>query len=258
MIHLAATTAHLKRLARGRKPALTGTAAGWAAKPLPPLPERRYGCLVTLRVFGLTGGIGTGKSSVATRFRERCAPVVDADALAREAVAPTSEGFDRVVARFGRTVVTERGELDRKALAALVFNDDTARRELNAIVHPRVRELAQERFSELDRQGEPLACYEVPLLVEVGLAEILRPLVVVTAPESVQVARTMARDRASEAAVRSRIEAQLPLSEKVKLADFVIDNAGSPERTKQRADEVLDAICAQFRIDTARYPKPPI
>jgi dephospho-CoA kinase len=211
---------------------------------------------VTLHVFGLTGGIGTGKSTVARRFRERGLPVVDADELAREAVHPGSEGLRKIVERFGSRVLGAQGELDRKAVAELVFGDEIARHDLNAIVHPRVRELAQQRFAELARQGEALACYEVPLLVEVGLADVLRPLVVVTAPEAAQIARTMARDAADEVAVQRRIRAQLPVAEKAKLADFVIDNSGSREQTGQRADDVLDAICGRLQLDPSRYPRP--
>src|SRR5512141_1746472 len=119
---------------------------------------------VTIRVFGLTGGIGSGKSTVATRFRERGLPVIDADQLAREVVAKGTPGLAEIVARFGSSVLDAQGELDRKQLAEVVFRDEDARRALNAITHPRVRDLALARVQALDAAGEPLACYEVPLL----------------------------------------------------------------------------------------------
>ncbi|HEY6557389.1 MAG TPA: dephospho-CoA kinase [Polyangiaceae bacterium] len=206
-------------------------------------------------VFGLTGGIGSGKSAVGRRFRERKLPVIDADQLAREAVAPGSAGLEQIRAEFGPGVIDARGELDRAALARIVFNDDAARRKLNAITHPRVRELTALRVSELAGTGEPLVCYEVPLLVESGMAEALRPIVVVSAPEALQVERVMARDGASEKDARARIAAQMPLSEKVKVADYVIDNTGSLAALEQAADTVLDQICARLGVDPARYPR---
>jgi dephospho-CoA kinase len=207
-------------------------------------------------VFGLTGGIGSGKSRVGKRFRERKLPVIDADVLAREAVAPGSAGLEEIRAEFGPGVIDAQGELDRAALARIVFNDDAARRKLNAITHPRVRELTALRVSELAGTGEPLVCYEVPLLVESGMAEALRPIVVVSAPEALQVERVMARDGASESDARARIAAQMPLSEKVKVADYVIDNTGSLAALEQAADSVLDQICARVGADAARYPRP--
>ncbi len=210
--------------------------------------------LPVLRLFGLTGGIGSGKSTVSARFRERGLPVVDADDLARRAVEPGSEGLAQIVREFGAGVLDASGALDRKRLAEMVFADERLRGKLNAIVHPRVGMLAAERSRELEEAGEPLACYEVPLLVESRLTEALRPVVVVAAPEDVQVARTMARDGATEAEARARVRAQLPLEEKLKVADHVIDNSGDREALKRRADEVLLAICTELGVDPGRYP----
>lgn len=210
---------------------------------------------MAIHVFGLTGGIGSGKSTVAARFRARGLPVIDADELAREVVAPGSEGLADIVEAFGDGVLDASGALDRKKLAAIVFDDDAARRRLNAITHPRVRDLSQQRIAELDRAGEPLACYEVPLLVESGLADLLRPLVVVSVPEQVQVERTVARDGATEAEARARIRAQLPLGEKTRVADYVIDNSGDRAETLRRADAVLDAICRELGVDPGRYTR---
>jgi dephospho-CoA kinase len=209
---------------------------------------------MTLRVFGLTGGIGSGKSTVAARFRARGLPVIDADELAREVVLPGRPALAEIEREFGAEVLEPSGVLDRKQLAAVVFGDERARQKLNAITHPRVRELALARFAELDASGEPLGCYEVPLLVESGLVEALRPLVVVAVPEAMQVARAAARDQSTEAEVLARIRAQMPLAEKTAIADYVIDNSGSRAETAARADAVLDAICRANGVDPARYP----
>lgn len=197
---------------------------------------------MTLRLFGLTGGLASGKSTVAALLRARGLPVIDADQLAREVVAPGSEGLEAVVAAFGRGVLCADGSLDRAAMAEIVFGDATKRRTLNGILHPRIGALTAERAAELEARGEPLACYEAALLVENGLADAFRPLVVVAAPEAIQIARAMARDGATEEQVRARLRAQMPLSAKVAAADHVIDNAGSLEQTERQVDEVLRAI----------------
>ncbi|MBS2015814.1 MAG: dephospho-CoA kinase [Deltaproteobacteria bacterium] len=207
-----------------------------------------------MHLFGLTGGIASGKSAVGRRLRARGVPVIDADILAREAVAPGSAGLDAVVKRFGPGVLDPGGALDRKRLAAEVFGDEEKRRALNAIVHPVVTMLTMQRAAELGAAGEPLACYEAALIVENGVADAFRPLVVVSAPEEVQVARACARDAAAEDEVRARIRAQMPLAEKVRAADFVIDNTGSLADLNRRTDEILAAICARAGVDEARYP----
>jgi dephospho-CoA kinase len=206
-----------------------------------------------MRLFGLTGGIGSGKSTVARRFRERGLPVIDADELSREAVAIGSDGLRRIVERFGSAVVAESGELDRKRLAAVVFEDDGARRDLNAIVHPIVGALAAERTRTLEEAGEPLACYEVPLLYENRLESVFSPVVVVFVSPDVQVARTVARDASTEDEARARVRAQMSLADKAKNADYVIDNSGTIDETLKRSDEVLDEICRSLGVDPMRY-----
>lgn len=208
---------------------------------------------MSLRVFGLTGGIGSGKSSVARHFRARGLPVVDADALAREVVQPGSAGLAEIVAAFGPEILGAEGELDRAALARRVFADPSERAALERITHPRVRALARTRFAELEARGEPLACYEVPLLFEVGLGATYRPVVVVNSGASQQLERAMRRDAQPRAAIEARIAAQMPLSEKAGRADYVVDNSGSPEATQVDADRVLAAICAEVGVDPARY-----
>lgn len=209
-----------------------------------------------MHLFGLTGGIASGKSAVGKRLRARGVPVIDADLLSREAIAPGSDGLAEVVRAFGEGVLGADGALDRKKLAAVVFGDDDKRRALNAIVHPIVTMLTMKRAGELGEAGEPLACYEAALIVENGVADAFRPLVVVSAPEDVQVARACARDAAEEGEVRARIRAQMPLADKVKAADFVIENTGTLADLHGRTDEVLGAICSRLGVDEARYPAP--
>ncbi|MGK3983302.1 dephospho-CoA kinase [Sorangium sp. So ce136] len=204
-----------------------------------------------LVLFGLTGGLGSGKSTVAARFRAQGLPVIDADALAREVVAKGTEGLDEVVRAFGPEVLLPDGSLDRARVAAVVFADPGKRRQLNAIVHPRITALTLDRAAALEAHGEPLACYEAALLVENRVVDAFRPLVVVAVPEAVQVARAMARDGATEDEVRARLAAQLPLSSKVAVADYVIENSGDRAATERQADEVLASIRARFAPSVA-------
>jgi dephospho-CoA kinase len=208
-----------------------------------------------VHLFGLTGGIASGKSAVGAHLRARGVPVIDADKLARDAVAPGTEGLAEIVKRFGTDVVTPDGSLDRKKLGSLVFADDDKRRALNAIVHPRVSTLTFQAASQLRDEGEALACYEAALIVENGVADAFRPLVVVSAPEDVQVARATVRDGSTAEDARARIRAQMPLAEKVKVADYVIDNTGTLEDLHRRTDEVLAAICAKLGVDPDRYDR---
>jgi dephospho-CoA kinase len=197
-----------------------------------------------LKVFGLTGGIASGKSSVAALLRERGVPVVDADELAREAVAPGSDGLAQVLATFGGDLLAADGSLDRKRLGALVFTDESARKRLNALTHPIVRRLSQERFVELERQGVSLAAYDVPLLFEVGLDAALRPVVLVAASERTQLERIAARDGLSEPEARARIAAQLPLAEKRRRADYVLENDGSRAELSAQVEALLAKLRA--------------
>ncbi|MBX3181851.1 MAG: dephospho-CoA kinase [Polyangiaceae bacterium] len=207
-------------------------------------------------VFGLTGGIGTGKSTVARHFAARGVPLVDADQLAREVVTKGTPGLLAIASEFGDWVLTAEGELDREAVAAHVFAHPEARARLNQLTHPLVRALSVQRVQEFASLGHPLVCYDVPLLFESKLADVLRPIVVVSAPLEVQLSRAMARDGASREAVLARIESQLPLADKVSQADFVIDNSGELTETLARADQVLAALCERLGVDPGRYPTP--
>ena len=188
-------------------------------------------------LVGLTGGIGSGKSTAARLLRERGAVVFDADVLAREAVAPGTEGHRAVVDRFGADVLAPGGELDREALASMVFADPAARRDLEAIVHPEVRRLFAEGSEEY-RDTDRVVVLSAPLLVETGMHSAFNVLVVVAVPVPVQVERLM-RDRGmSEDAIGARIDAQATLEDKAAVADILLDNEGSLEELERQVDRI--------------------
>jgi dephospho-CoA kinase len=206
-------------------------------------------------LFGLTGGFASGKSSVAARWRRRGLAVIDADDVAREVLAGGSPGLAEVSDAFGAEVLKPDGALDRKRLASLVFENEEARRKLESITHPRIVATTLQRASELEAQSEQLACYEATLLVERGFADLFRPLVVVASDEQDQIARGRARDGMSEQQARARIRAQLPLREKLAVADYVVRNDGDLAALLANADNVLDEICKKAGVDPKRYPR---
>lgn len=191
-----------------------------------------------MRVWGLTGNIGSGKSTVARLLAAKGVPVVDADQIAREVVAPGTEGLREIAARWP-TVVSAGGLLDRKALAARVFADPGERAALNQITHPRIASEVASRMAALAASGKPVAVYEAALIVENRMHQGLDGLVVVTAPEAVQLERLRRRDGMTEAEARARIAAQLPAAEKVRHATFVVDNAGSEADLPGQIDRLL-------------------
>jgi dephospho-CoA kinase len=218
------------------------------------VPSRRLRYIAGMRVFGLTGGIASGKSTVAARLARRGVPVLDADAFAREVVVKGSAGLAEVVAAFGEGVLLSDGALDRKALAAIVFADEAKRRRLQAITHPRIAALTAARTVELAARGEPLACYEAALLVENGLADAFRPLVAVVAPEDVRVARSIQRDGTTAEAARARIAAQVSLGEIRGAADLLITNDGDLTSLERATDDVLARVCERLGVPLERYP----
>ncbi len=201
--------------------------------------------MMAIRVFGLTGGVASGKSTVAALVRTAGIEVIDADALARQVVAVGSEGLVELVQVFGADVLASDGSLDRKRVAQIVFSDPAARRALNAIVHPRIRQITAEQVAALEQAGEPLACYEAALLVENGLADDYRPLVVVALSKAAQRSRLMERDGIGEGEADGRLEAQLPLADKIAVADHVIHNDGPRSDLVPRVGEILAAIRQQ-------------
>ena len=179
-------------------------------------------------VVGLTGGIGSGKSTVAAQLAARGAVVVDADRLAREAVAVGTPGYRAVVGRFGPGVVAADGSLDRAALAGVVFEDPEALAALNAIVHPLVRATIDARVEEL-RGTDAVIVLEIPLLVESGRSYGASTVIVVDCPEEVAVRRLVEGRGMDATDARRRMAAQASRADRLAAADVVIDNSGSPE-----------------------------
>jgi len=193
--------------------------------------------MAKLRV-GLTGGIGSGKSAVAAVFAERGATVIDADALAREVVAPGSEGLREIAARWPEAIGPE-GALDRAALAQVVFADAGARSELNAITHPRVRA----RAAEIERDApDGVVVHVIPLLFEGDYWRQCDKTVVVIAPDAVRVARVVARDATQREAVERRMAAQIAPELARTRADYVVENDGDVSDLRDRAGRVYDAL----------------
>lgn len=178
-----------------------------------------------MKVIGLTGGIASGKSTLAGLLRRHGVRVIDADLLAREVVAPGTPGLQAVAARFG--TLTADGKLDRTALGALVFAHPGARADLNSIVHPLVAQAAASAMQEARDEGRDIVVYEAPLLFENDLDAWMDATILVTVQPSVQLARLMGRDGFSRDAALARIAAQMPQEEKRRRATYVIDNDGS-------------------------------
>jgi dephospho-CoA kinase len=188
---------------------------------------------------GLTGGVGSGKSTVAALLAEHGAVIIDADAIAREVVEPGTPGFAAAVAKFGESIVGPDGRLDRPALAAIVFNDEAKRAELNAIVHP----LVGQRTGELMAATAPddIVVYDVPLLVESNLAAGFDLVVVVEASTDTRLARLAARGM-TEKDARERMAAQASDDQRREVADAVIGNDGSLEELRDNVDDLWDLL----------------
>lgn len=190
-----------------------------------------------MKVLGLTGGIGSGKSVVDAMFRELGAEVIDADALAREVVEPGKPALQEIVSSFGTDMLLPDGRLDRPRLAAMIFSDPSARERLNAITHPRIRQRMAEEVAA--RSGQPgVLILDIPLLYENGPSVDVERVIVVWVDEATQIQRLMERDHLTEEQARQRTAAQMPLDEKRRRADHVIDNSGSREDTRRQVDAI--------------------
>jgi dephospho-CoA kinase len=207
-----------------------------------------------MRVVGLTGGIASGKSTFAALLRARGVPVVDADALARKVVEPGTPTLAAIAEAFGPGVLADDGTLDRRRLGARVFADAEARRRLEALTHPAIRQAMVEETLRLAAAGHAIVFYDAPLLFEVGLDAALDCVIVVWAPREVQRERLVRRDGLAPADADARIAAQLPLDEKAARADLFVDNAGEPDALPGKVDRLL----ADLRAGVGRrLPKAP-
>lgn len=202
-------------------------------------------------VVGLTGGIACGKSTVADMFADLGIPVLDADDLAREVVEPGQQGLQMIVDQFGDGVLDESGGLDRKKVGEMVFNDEEARKTLNAIMHPLIGAAGAKHMMAHQDSPAPYLLYEAALLVETRAYEAFSALIVVSAEESIQRLRLIARDGFTAMEANARIESQLPVEQKAAVADYVVTNNGDLDSTRKQVAAIHEQLVARF---TAKEP----
>jgi dephospho-CoA kinase len=194
----------------------------------------------------MTGGIASGKSTVAEMFARNGARVIDADRISREVVGRGTPAYADIIAHFGDPILQDDGEIDRSRLAMVVFHDETERKVLERIVHPRVKAETARRLERIRREDpNAVVILDVPLLFESGMEQGLDEVIVVYVPQAVQVQRLMARDGYSEAEALARIRSQMPIGKKKALAGMVIDNSGSLENTRVQALAVYNRLAAR-------------
>lgn len=187
-----------------------------------------------MKIIGLTGGIASGKSTVATMLAELGATVIDADQLSRNAVMPGTPALEQIVRLFGQAVLLPNGELNRQTVRGLIFSDLEKRRQLEAILHPEIKRLALLRLEEARQQGAPAVVYMAPLLIEAGATDRVDEIWVVTVRPDIQLERLMLRDNCSQEQARQIVAAQMPLADKERYGNVVIDNSDSRETTHRQ------------------------
>jgi dephospho-CoA kinase len=195
-----------------------------------------------VKLVGLTGGIASGKSTVAEILKRQGAAIINADVLAREVVEPGHQAWTEIVNTFGIAVLQPDRTLDRQKLRAIIFDDAAARKKIESIIHPQVRALAEQRIREHAAAGYAVIVYEVPLLFEGNLQEWLRPVILVACDVDTQRNRLQSRDNLSAAQAQKHIDAQMSLEAKRRLADYVIENNGSLEDLQRQVQAVLEKI----------------
>jgi len=199
-------------------------------------------------IIGVTGGIASGKSTVARAFEALGAPWVDADDVAREVVEPGEPALAEISERFGQRVLNDDGTLNRRALREIVFADPAERRWLESVTHPRIRARLTEHLARLQASGAPYVLLVSPLLFESGQSEMADRCLVIDVPEALQIERTAARDDVDEAQARAIVAAQMPRAERLARADDVLDNSGSEDAMRRRVAE-LDRRYRQITSD---------
>lgn len=195
-----------------------------------------------MRRIALTGGIATGKSHVRAEFERLGVPTIDSDILAREAVTPGSPGLAAVRARFGDEMLDDTGALDRRKLATLVFADAEARRDLEQIIHPIVRQATEDWFASLGPSRHHFAIADIPLLYETGRDADFDAVIVAACDPATQLQRVLARDQISEEEARQRIAAQWPIEDKMRRADYVIRTDGAVDETHAQVRSAYDHL----------------
>ena len=208
-----------------------------------------------MKVIGLTGGIATGKSTVASLLRELGAVIVDADQLAREIVHPGQPAWQDILKDFGPGILNDDQTINREKLREIVFKDPTARRRLETITHPRIRDLAQERIASATAKRPEMVVYMAPLLFENKVHEWIRPVVLVTCKRNVQKQRLKERDKLSDSDIERHLDAQMPIGEKRKLADLVIENDGDLEELKRAVQNTWQKIKSTSPVPDTSHRK---
>ena len=194
-------------------------------------------------VIGITGAMGTGKSTVAGLFARFGARVIDADRIAHLKMEPHSSVWKKLINAFGREILVENDRIDRRELAQIVFAREPRRlKELNSIIHPEVLTTIHSKIAEARREGIPAVVIDAPLLIEAGLEEVCDKVIVVTAGKEMQKKRTRADDRFSYSEIKARTSFQLSPEDKKKKADYIIDNGSSLENTRRQVNEIWEGI----------------
>ncbi len=191
-----------------------------------------------MRVFGLTGNIGSGKSTVAAMLREAGIPVLDADRISREVTAPGGRAYDAVVQAFGREILRDDGSIDRKRLGEIVFADPASRERLERITHPAIFEAMKEAIAGIEREGHRAVVVEATLIHESGRKGLSEAVISVTCDPETAISRLAARDGMSRSQVEARLRAQMDGDRKAGASDYVIDNSASPEDTSRQVKRI--------------------
>jgi dephospho-CoA kinase len=195
-----------------------------------------------MTVYGLTGVIGAGKSTVSNIFQEFGIAVVLADKVGRQVVSQGSDGFAEIVATFGHNMLNSTGELDRRKLGKLIFDDSVKRHQLENILHPRIRQYSRKLFNELENAGNQIVIYESALLFEAKRHTEMRGVIFVAASEENRIARVQARDGCDEGEARSRMRAQMNEEAKRKFADYIIDNNGDIQALRHQVSNLISQL----------------
>jgi len=209
-----------------------------------------------LIVAGLTGGIGSGKSTVSRFFQEMGAEIIDADEIAHWTIRRGSPVHRRVVERFGTQILNPEGEIDRKRLGRIVFDDPAARQELNQMIHPLVFEEARRRVADIrKRSPDAVVIFDVPLLIESGALREVDSVIVVWVDRETQIRRLVERDRFTEKEARKRLDAQLPLAEKLALANHVVDTSRPLPEVRSQVERIFGDLKQEGKEVRAKPPR---
>jgi len=198
---------------------------------------------MTIKPFGITGGIASGKTSVANMLKARGVETIDFDILARQVVEPGKPAFNKIIDYFGRQILHDDGTLDRKKLSAIVFNDTEKLKQLERFIHPAIHEEYLKQLCEIsEKKPDAIIQAVIPLLIEKNLMDIVDKILVVYIPQEKQIERLIKRDGISRKAAETILKSQIPIDEKLKYADFIIINDGTPAETEEQVDFVWQKL----------------